>query len=97
MADLESVVAGLYLVFQVGLIFNFGAALPRSAADLTLLSLNTQYASASPQRLADVARREQVDIITLQEVQNRQGEGAAYEARLRAAFPDGRWPGTASC
>ena len=79
--------AGLFVVFQVGLILTPGAAPAAQQATFTLLTLNTQYASTAPQRLADIATRENVDIIALQETQTRQGEGAAYESRLRAAFP----------
>ena len=80
--------ATLFVVFQVGLIIHFGSAPARESASMfTLLSLNAHYASAPPPRLAEIAAREGVDMIALQEAQNRQGEGAVYEASVRAAFP----------
>ena len=80
--------AALFVVFQVGLILPVGeAAALSTAATVSALTLNAQYASASPEQLAQVAARERADVITLQEAENRQGEGSAYVERLRSAFP----------
>ncbi len=80
--------AALFVVVQVGLILPVGAAgaLP-AASTLSVLTLNAQYASASPQQLAEVAAREGADVITLQEAEDRRGDGSAYVERLRSAFP----------
>ena len=79
--------AALFVLFQVGLILHFGAAGGRSAATLTVLTLNAKYASAPPGRLAEVVAREGAEVVALQEAQDQQGQGTAYENNLRAAFP----------
>ena len=80
--------AALFVVFQVGLIVPVGAAAALPAAStVSALTLNAQYASASPEQLAQVAAREGADVITLQEAENRRGDGSAYVERLRSAFP----------
>ncbi|WP_167757826.1 endonuclease/exonuclease/phosphatase family protein [Deinococcus fonticola] len=69
-----------------------GFVLPRAeqkhaGLPLTLLTLNTNFAGTDPARLAQVALREGVQVITLQEALNRQVDPGEYEQRLRAAFP----------
>ncbi|GAA5511557.1 hypothetical protein Dcar01_00268 [Deinococcus carri] len=57
-----------------------------SGVPLRVLTLNADFASADPQRLAALARREGVDLLTLQEALGRDRR-VVYEARVRAAFP----------
>lgn len=76
-------------VFTVSVV---GLLLPRAepqpaGVPLTLLTLNTNFASTNPEQLAQVAVREGVQVITLQESLNRQFQAGAYEAQVRAAFP----------
>ncbi|MFC5849869.1 endonuclease/exonuclease/phosphatase family protein [Deinococcus petrolearius] len=80
---------GAALAFAV---FQAGAALPRAerlpdGAPLTLLTLNTDFASAPPAALAALVARERADIVTLQEGLDRERQARPYEAALRSAFP----------
>lgn len=80
---------GAALAFAV---FQAGAVLPRAerlpgGAPLTLLTLNTDFASAPPTALAALAARERADIVTLQEGLDRAGQPQPYETALRRAFP----------
>ena len=76
-------------IFTVSVV---GFLLPRAerklnGTPLTFLTLNTNYAGTDPAGLAQVALREGVQVITLQEALNRQLNPGQYEQRLRAAFP----------
>lgn len=69
-----------------------GFLLPRAEQKLTgmplaLMTLNTNFAGSDPAGLAQVALREGVQVITLQEALNRQVNPGEYEQKLRAAFP----------
>lgn len=80
---------GAALAFAV---FQAGAVLPRAerlpdGAPLTLLTLNTGFASAPPATLAALVARERADLVTLQEGLDRAGKAQPYEAALRRAFP----------
>ncbi|WP_394649494.1 endonuclease/exonuclease/phosphatase family protein [uncultured Deinococcus sp.] len=80
---------GAALAFAV---FQAGAVLPRAeplpgGSPLTLLTLNTGFASAPPAALAALVARERADVVTLQEGLDPAGQARAYEAALRRAFP----------
>ena len=60
---------------------------PPQGTPLTVLTLNTNFAGTDPAGLAQVALREGVQVITLQEALNRQFNPGEYEQNLRAAFP----------
>lgn len=83
---LNLVSAAVFTVSVVGLL------LPRAeqqvtGTPLTFMTLNTNFAGTDPARLAQVALREGVQVIALQEAMNRQFNPGEYERHLRAAFP----------
>lgn len=83
---LNLLAAAVFTVSVVGLLLP--RAEPKAVGlPLTLLTLNTNWASTSPAALAQVAVREGVQVITLQEGLPRGGQANSYEAQLRAAFP----------
>lgn len=83
---LNLLAAAVFTVSVVGLVLP-RAERPAAGVPLTFLSLNTNFASTDPERLAQVALREGVQLITLQEAIDPQGRTDEYAARLQAAFP----------
>ena len=81
--------AALFTVSTVGFVLP-KAAKPQMQSDvpLTLMTLNANYASASPAHLAEIALREGVQVLTLQEGLNKSFSAEPYQSELRAAFPN---------
>lgn len=78
--------AAVFTVSVVGFVLP-RAESPKPGQALGVMTLNADFASAEPSRIAEVAQRENVQVIALQEGLNRSFRGAAYESALRAAFP----------
>lgn len=76
----------LFAVYQGGALLPRAERLP-DGAPLTLLTLNTEFASAPPAALAALVAHERADIVTLQEGLDHAGRAQPYEAALRLAFP----------
>ncbi|GBF05382.1 hypothetical protein DAERI_040142 [Deinococcus aerius] len=86
-AALNVAVAAAFTVGQVGLVPpRFPSGTEGKGSSLRVLTLNTDFAGAHPARLAALARRERVEVVTLQEALDRNRK-AGYTARVRAAFP----------
>ncbi|GAA5533195.1 endonuclease/exonuclease/phosphatase family protein [Deinococcus aluminii] len=86
-AGVNVLVAAAFTAAQVGVVLPHGpSGTGASGTPLRVLTLNTDFAGTDPARLAALARRERVDLLTLQEALGRDRE-AGYEVRVRAAFP----------
>ncbi|WP_291424330.1 endonuclease/exonuclease/phosphatase family protein [Deinococcus sp.] len=79
--------AALFTVSTVGFVLPRAPRAPGAGRPLTVLSLNTNYASAPATKVAELALREGAQVVTLQEALDRQRSGKAFETQLRAAFP----------
>ncbi len=77
----------LFTVSTVGYVLPRAARAQAEGVPLTVMTLNANYASASPSRLAEVALREGVQVLTLQEALDKSGEAQTFEQALKAAFP----------
>lgn len=83
---LHAAVLGGLLCWPVGWVF--GGPVPAVAGPrLRVLTLNTEFASASPGQVAALARREEADAVFLQEALSRDRQFVPYAAALRRAFP----------
>lgn len=79
-------VAAVFTVTVVG--FLLPRPEPRATGTpLRIMTLNTLWASTDPAKLAQVALREGVQAITLQEAVDRQGDTEKFALALKAAFP----------
>lgn len=81
----------LLAIFAV-LVALAGFQLPRArhqpaGIPLTILTLNANFAQASPEAVAEVALREGAQVVTIQEALDKGRDGEAFEQRMKAAFP----------
>lgn len=84
---LNLLAAAVFTVSTVGFVLPKAGRQVTSGIPLTLMTLNTNFASASPAKIAEVAVREGVQVVVLQETLDRSSVGEAYEAQVKAAFP----------
>lgn len=83
-----SVLASFLLVLQMGFVLpRISTGTDQNGIPLTILNLNADFASTDPNKLATIAKREDVDVLVLQEALNRDRQGADFEAALRKSFP----------